>query len=753
MPIICKISLDAEEYRQKLAQVIAESKQAQAALSDLSDRSDLSDKEVGVTADTSQATAALGDLPQVTDQAISVTVDTSQAASAIDALPQATDQAITVTADTSQATAALGDLPQATDQAITVTADTSQAAAALTDLPQVSDQSVTVTADTSQATAALGDLPQVSDQSVTVTADASQAASALDALPQVSDQSVTVTADTSQATAELGDLPQVSDQSVTVTADTSQAQAALSDLSDQSALSDKSFTVTADVSAAQNSLLKVTVDAEKLNKTVAKVPVEGFVANFKNGLAAVRAELNKTTGGAGKFLETFLAGGGGIGIIVAGIASLGKIVQTVYNNWRQRLQENAELHSRNSTSIRESAEANEQMRQKTDGFLSKLQELSSAERLSNSQKAEAVKLIGDLKKSYGDLGIKVDEVAGKLTGVDSAVVKKLQRDKARRSAEIEAELKQVQSEIKQQREIRDTAGIPIWFGGNTRVGGEEETKAASQQIEELSKRAAELNKKRLEVRRSDPVEEFRKQQKAAVEDLKKQLAEQKKITSDSSDMSDQSDPSDKIAFLQKQRDRHQQETLDPLQKKINYAQMRVSSTTGDDKVEAEKQLLQLKIAQQQELQKAYALEKQIKEVKDQQTQAAAQASEKLQKNIKNQGFTLYGQAMTQAGFGKEFAQQKALRDAREVKGSDLTESEKSSVLKLAELSFGLSQRREPALGDLSVKTNALTSRGGFQGGAAVASAERFNREILQTNKSTLSTLKQIQKVCENLGTF
>ena len=612
---------------------------------------------------------------------------------------------------------------------------------------------MTVTADTSQAASALDALPQAGDQTVVVTADTSQAATALDALPQVSDQSVTVTADTSQAASALGALPQVTDQAISVTADTSQAQAALSDLSDQSALSDKSFTVTADVGGAQSSLHKVTGDAEKLNKTVAKVPVEGFTAKFKQGLSAIRAELNKTAGGAGKFLETFLAGGGGIGIIMAGVASLGKIVQTVYNNWRQKLAENAEQHNRNAASIRESAEANEQMRQKTDGFLSKLQELSSAEKLSNSQKAEAVKLIGDLKKSYGDLGIKVDEVAGKLTGVDSAVVKKLQQDKSKRTAEIESELKQIQSEIKQQREIRDTAGISIWFGGNTRVGGEEETKAASQKIEELSKRAAELNKKRLEVRRSDPVEEFRKQQKAAVEDLKKQLAEQKKITSDSSDMSDQSDPSDKIAFWQKQRDRHQQETLDPLQKKINYAQMRVSSTTGDDKVEAEKQLLQLKIAQQQELQKAYALEKQIKEVKDQQTQAAAQASEKLQKNIKNQGFILYGQAMTQAGFGKEFAQQKALRDAREVKGSDLTESEKSSVLKLAELSFGLSQRREPALGDFSIKTNALTARGGFQGGAARPDTDRYNREILQTNKNTLATLKQIQGLCEKLGTF
>ena len=650
MPIVCKISLDAEEYRKTLAQVVAESKQAQADLSDLSDQS---------------------------------------------------------------------------------------------------DKSFAVTADASVAETALSGLPQTADQSFAVTADVSAAEAALTSLPGVADQNLTVTADISAAEAALSGLPQTADQSITVTADTSQAQAALSDLSDQSDLSDKSFTVTADVSAAQNSLLKVTEDTKKLNNTVEKVPVEGFAAKFKNGLSAVRAELNKTAGGAGKFLETFLAGGGGIGIMMAGVASLGKIVATVYNNWRQKLAENAEQHARNSASIRETAEANEAVRQKTDGYLAKLQELSSAEKLSNSQKTEALKLVDALAKSYGDLGIRLDEVTGKLTGVDAAMVKKLSQDKSRRLAEIEAELKQVQAEKKQQTEIRDSAGIPIWFGGNTRVGGEEETKAASQKIEELNKRAAELNKKRLEIKNSDPVEEFRKKQKAQVEDLKKQLADQRKITSDQSDQSDLSDPSDKIAHLQKQRDRHKQESLDPLQQKIDHAEWRVLSTKGDDQIEAEKQLLQLQIAQQQELQKAYALEKQIKEVKDQQ----AQAAENLKKNLKTQSFDLYGQAMTQAGFGKEFAQQKALRDAREVKGSDLSDSERSSVLKLAELSFGLSQRRETSFGDLSIKTNALTSRGGFQGGAVVPDTDRYNREIALTSRTLLVTLQRIETLCKDMGTF
>ena len=71
-------------------------------------------------------------------------------------------------------------------------------------------------------------------------------------------------------------------------------------------------------------------------------------------------------------------------------------------------------------------------------------------------------------------------------------------------AEIEAELKQVQEEKKQQTEIRDSAGVLIWFCANTCVGGAEETKAASQKIEELNNWSAELNKKRLELKNSDP---------------------------------------------------------------------------------------------------------------------------------------------------------------------------------------------------------------------------------------------------------
>ena len=70
--------------------------------------------------------------------------------------------------------------------------------------------------------------------------------------------------------------------------------------------------------------------------------------------------------------------------------------------------------------------------------LSKLSSLADQEKLSNASKAEALSLIGSLTKSYGDLGVKLDETTGKITGLDAALVKKAQRDKQARISEIES---------------------------------------------------------------------------------------------------------------------------------------------------------------------------------------------------------------------------------------------------------------------------------------------------------------------------
>ena len=71
------------------------------------------------------------------------------------------------------------------------------------------------------------------------------------------------------------------------------------------------------------------------------------------------------------------------------------------------------MSEHNASSIREAAQENEELRQKGDSYLAQLEQIASRESLSNANKAEAKKAIGELTKAYGDLGIKLDETTGK----------------------------------------------------------------------------------------------------------------------------------------------------------------------------------------------------------------------------------------------------------------------------------------------------------------------------------------------------
>ena len=177
--------------------------------------------------------------------------------------------------------------------------------------------------------------------------------------------------------------------------------------------------------------------------------------------------------GVKNITDYLVSSGGATLVLLEGFKSLVKIGQHFYNNWIDGMKEAAAMSERNAESIREAAEANEELRQKGDSYLKQLEQYSSQESLSNTNKAEAKKIIGELTKAYGDLGIKIDETTGKLTGVDSAMIRKGEKDKARRIKKMEAELREIQNENEQQASLRDKAGIPVWFGGNYRLGGKD----------------------------------------------------------------------------------------------------------------------------------------------------------------------------------------------------------------------------------------------------------------------------------------
>ena len=233
-----------------------------------------------------------------------------------------------------------------------------------------------------------------------------------------------------------------------------------------SRFSGKKITVETEVKGAEK-IEEAKQNIGSLGQTAKKVPGPPVTlwSKMKGVFSSLDSGLSNFGGGVKKITDYLVSSGSATLVLLEGFKSLVKIGAHFYNNWIDGMKESAAMSERSAESIRETAEANEELRQKGDAYLKQLEQYSSQERLSNSNKAEAKKIIGELTKAYDDLGIKIDETTGKLTGVDSAMIKKAEKDKSRRIKEMEAELREIQNENQQQADLRDKAGIPVWFGG------------------------------------------------------------------------------------------------------------------------------------------------------------------------------------------------------------------------------------------------------------------------------------------------
>ncbi len=123
---------------------------------------------------------------------------------------------------------------------------------------------------------------------------------------------------------------------------------------------------------------------------------------------------------------------------------------------------------------------------------------------------------------------------------------------------------------------------------------------------------------------------------------------------------------------------------------------------------------------------------------------------RLRDNLSGSARSLLYDSMTRAGMGREAKNERALYDAGKTKGGTLTESETEMVRRLAALQYGLKNLRESSLGDLDIKTNSLTSRGGFAGGAVVPNSERINIAIKKEIEQMKDTQKEIRDMIDRI---
>jgi|GEM_PF-4379042 len=661
--------------------------------------------------------------------------------------------------------------------------------------------------------------------------------------------------------------------------------------------------IRANTAQAERKIQDVKKKADELPKEK-KIKVSATAEESgKLSIREIWKEMTSLEGGAKNMVKSLIAGGGLIGVVMAGVQGAIKACVALYDNYIQKGKDAAQAHVEMASAIGEAAANNERLKASSNEVISQLSQLANVEKLSNAQKTQAIALIAQLTKQYGDLGVTVNEATGRIEGLSAAIVKKQEKDARRKISSLEAEIKELRNANKQENENVSNAGFNLgkinkglnWFslGGiinnltgqtdktnsalgldQVQIGGEADAKEAAENIKkntaemtrkqlELAgqrKRLAEIEKNQLldvkvenaaleaqlierekqsvytkadnELHRAKTAEEkianrqnliagekaqndelHRKTEAAKArmdqaapgslqyEDAKKaylqNLAEQEKSDQRIAGWNEQikqiqyeqaeakrklaeqsafeldyakliaAGEYDKAAALKQEYDLRQQnlsmtekekQTLLDRKKELQQISARKEIQAGEEELRIQRLILA------GEYEKAQVLKLQAEARKQGRTLSDDELRQRLKQKQDAGSLSLAGsnldkardlqwQMMDKAGLGKQAAAQRALLDAEKTKGGKLTDAERESVSKLADLTWKMQNLPQIQFGDLSVKTNSLTSRGGFQTGAAMPDKDQVNKAISKNTETTMNTVREIERLVRELGNF
>lgn len=538
---------------------------------------------------------------------------------------------------------------------------------------------------------------------------------------------------------------------------------------------------------------KITLDAAEYKKELNDVVARSKAAQTelsKNSVQGTQAagkaadQFGQKISKAGGIMSAFgsQAGGkfSGLGQVIGSLGSpitlittaVGALTAVTIDFLRKGIsgaQEAADAAQKNAEAIRESAAAAEQQRQKNEANWKSLKSLkdsldilSVTEKASNAQKTEAVRLIGLLSKSYGDLGISIDEATGRMQGFDKAYAAALEKDRQNRLNAMKGEYKELESEIARNNEI--IGGF--WSSKN-------DVANAQGNIQNATKRMAELAPQIHALEKSNPGKDYTTAAKSAELDRKQntfdsaydqlkneeqQLKYQQlinegrikeanalKLINDAKKQGMELEKSDAEWIAERQgkvrMDSYYENEMDSLATKKREQEL---INAGLDE-EAEK----LRIIMELEKQGAEVSDDKVDKIMHERRELK---SMQLAYGLKEQAYGLQNQAMHKVGLGKEADEQKALRDAEKQKGAKLDENETALVKSIADLTYKMGHETLPQLGDLSIKTNSLTSRGGFASGAVMPDKDAVNKAVARFNQTQCQLLENIKGLIGKLNT-
>lgn len=511
-------------------------------------------------------------------------------------------------------------------------------------------------------------------------------------------------------------------------------------------------------SAATKMTGNLNATGKDLGKTIT-IPSESTWKKASNGIRECWKELTNLNGGAKQFVKTMLAGGGLIGIVMAGVQSGIKLCTMALDAMSANGKEAAETHRQIADSIAEAANNNERLKQSFNEAITQLSAMASAAKLSNAEQEKAVSLIAALTRQYGDLGVSVDKATGKIKGLGAA----------ERRAKDDKEIQEL--EMKRQEAKKKLAELAKKQLEQTLIQNaalEEEKKEREKQAKyrtadnELGRmKYAEdkiANRQALIKSEQKDNNALRARTAAAKADMDRYAPGAKEADAQKyadaqrvylQNAAEQAKSDEKIANWQNQIKQLEYERAEVKKNMLEQAQFEVEYNklilAGEfDKAAA------LKLENELKQQNLKLTEKEKQTLLDNQK---AQKALNLQISNRDKAQDLKYRAMEMAGRGKEASEQRALWDAEQRKGRKLTDSEIEATKKLHELTWNFDNRRGQDFGSMAVQTNSLTARGGFQTGAAAPDVDKYNRIIAENGKTMLSIVQRIETICRNFGNF
>ena len=253
------------------------------------------------------------------------------------------------------------------------------------------------------------------------------------------------------------------------------------------------------------------------------------------------------------------------------------------------------------------------------------------------------------------------------------------------------------------------------------------------------------------------IKEWKKKIKQALQ-LQKKIKELQKKRSSISDSS---------STAKKQKLKYEQQAL---QAKMKQLQIQAEIKAMEDKAKeyyskqneslqqqlsVEKLILQGKYEQAEKQKLINSLKQQGLIVDQKEISAILQKKKALaglniDKSIRQQGQSLLDKV---GANDRNYQYQKRIRDLEQANKTTLSKEQKDKVKLIMDLEFDYSklEKIKPNFSDLQIKTNQLTARGGFAGGAVAPDVDLVNKQIRDYQAKSANTLIQIKQLLQKGG--